>query len=64
MLWLIAGVGCSVGILGTAVAFGSRLRISSLEQELAIRTDPRPETTPTGVGGAASSASPERKKVH
>ena len=34
MLWLAIG-GYLVGLLGTGVAFGARLRIASLEQELA-----------------------------
>ena len=33
MLWLAIG-GYLVGLLGTGVAFGARLRIASLEQEL------------------------------
>ena len=64
MLWLIAGIGCFVGILGTAVAFGSRLRISSLEHELAVRTDLRPQPRPSGVERSPSSPLPKRKKVH
>ena len=35
MLWIIAIVGCLIGSLGMAMALGARLRIASLEQELA-----------------------------
>ncbi len=35
MLWIIAIGGYLVGSLGASMAFGARLRIASLEQELA-----------------------------
>ena len=35
MLWVAIG-GYLIGMLGTSVALGSRLRIASLEQELAL----------------------------
>ena len=35
MLWIIAAGGCLVGILGIGSAVGTRLRVVSLEQELA-----------------------------
>lgn len=44
MSWLIAASGCLIGILGIGVAFGARLRIAALEQEL------------TGSGGAGAAA--------
>lgn len=52
--WVIAASGCLIGILGIGVAFGARLRIAALEQELtgaggAGARRPRVQRTPAGT---------------
>lgn len=62
MLWIAIG-GYVVGVLGTAVALGARLRIASLEQELAqceqlYRRALQAQIRPSGQDPPTGSANP------